>query len=253
MKIIAFINQKGGVGKTTCAVEIATRLAKKGNRVLCVDGDPQANMTFIFGYNPDSLEQSLKNVFDGNISIHDVVLKTKEKVDLVPNSIAMAAADRSYFGVNAFRLLKNALEKVSRDYDFCIIDSPPNLGIMNLNILVASNYVVIPVNANALSLQGLKALSETLSEVKEENKKLKVLGILLTRYNPRTNMAKEALPALELKAAKELKTKVFETKIRQSVAIEDAQASQHSSCIGKTSAISKDYDALTDEILKMLE
>ena len=254
MKTIAFINQKGGVGKTTCSVEIASRFAAKGKSVLCVDADPQANMTFVYGLNPDGVKLTLKDVFDGKIEIQKAILKTAEGVDLVPDNIFMADADRAYFGVNSFRMLKKALSSVANQYDYCIIDSPPNLGILNLNVLVATDYVIIPVNANALSLQGLKALSETIREVREsENRKISVQGILLTRYNPRTNMAKEALPALEMKAAKDLDTKVFQTKIRQSIAIEDAQASRHSSLKGRKSLISRDYDQLADEIISYLE
>lgn len=254
MKVIAFINQKGGVGKTTCSIEVASRLAAKGKTVLCVDADPQSNMTFVYGFNPDTVKPTLKDVFDGKVELQKAILKTAEGVDLVPDNIFMADADRAYFGVNSFRMLKKALSTVVNRYDYCIIDSPPNLGILNLNVLVAADYVIIPVNANALSMQGLKALAETIKEVREsENRKISVLGILLTRYNPRTNMAKEALPALEMKAAKELNTRVFQVKIRQSVAIEDAQASRHSSLKGKKTLISKDYDQLADEILSYLE
>ena len=250
MLTIAFINQKGGVGKTTSAVEVASRFAKSGKKTLTIDADPQANMTYIYGVNPDKDGQpTLKNVFAKEIGIDNAVIKTAEGVDLVPNNILMSNADRTFVGVNSMSLLRNALKTVQDVYDVCIIDSPPTLGIINWNVLIASNYIIVPVNANALSIQGLRALSETIKEVKEEaNTSLSILGLLVTRYNPRTRLSKEAIPDLEMIASKYLETKVFESMIRQSVAIEDAQANRNSTVKGKKSAIAKDYDALFDEI-----
>ena len=252
MITIALINQKGGVGKTTSAVEIASRFAKAGKKTLSIDADPQANMTYIYGINPDKEGQhTLKDVFSRTVSLKDAVIKTEEGVDLVPNNILMSNADRMFIGVNSMQLLKNALKDVSSLYDICIIDSPPTLGIINWNVLIASDYVIVPVNANALSIQGLRALSETINEVKESaNPNLKILGLLVTRYNSRTRLSKEAIPDLEIISSKFLSTKVFESKIRQSVAIEDAQANRNSTVKGKKSPISKDYDALFEEILK---
>ena len=243
MITIALINQKGGVGKTTSAVEIASRFVVAGKKTLSIDADPQANMTYIYGVNPDKEGQhTLKDVF---------LIKTSEGVDLVPNNILMSNADRMFIGVNSMQLLKNALKDVSSLYDICIIDSPPTLGIINWNVLIAADSVIVPVNANALSIQGLRALSETINEVKESaNPGLKILGLLVTRYNPRTRLSKEAIPDLEMISSKFLDTKVFESKIRQSVAIEDAQANRNSTVKGKKSSISKDYDALFEEILK---
>lgn len=255
MQTLSFINQKGGVGKTTSAIEIASRLADKQKKILCIDADPQGNMTYIYGFAPDSIKHGLKDVFDGAISIKQAAVSTNENTDLVPNNILMANADRQYIGINSMRILKKALQDVSLEYDYCIIDSPPTLGIINWNVLIASDYIVVPVNANALSIQGLHALAETISEVKEnENPSLSILGVLVTRYNPRTKLAKEALPALETIAADYLSTIVFDSKIRQSVAIEDAQASRHSLINGKKNAgISKDYENLVNEILTIME
>ena len=250
MYTIAFTNQKGGVGKTTSAVEIASRFSASGKRTLCIDADPQANMTYIYGINPDKDGQStLKDVFSKTISIQNAALKTAEGVDLVPNNILMSNADRMFIGVNSMQLLKNALKDVSSLYDICIIDSPPTLGIINWNVLIAADYVIVPVNANTLSIQGLRALSETINEVKESaNPNLKILGLLVTRYNPRTRLSKEAIPDLETISSKFLDTRVFGTKIRQSVAIEDAQANRNSTVKGKKSSIAKDYDDLFNEI-----
>ena len=163
MITIAFINQKGGVGKTTSAVEIASRFAKSGKKTLSIDADPQANMTYIYGVNPDKDGQpTLKSVFAKETGIENAVINTAEGVDLVPNNILMSNADRTFVGVNSMSLLRNALKTVQDVYDVCIIDSPPTLGIINWNVLIASKYVIVPVNANALSIQGLRALSETI-------------------------------------------------------------------------------------------
>lgn len=253
MTVISFINQKGGVGKTTSAVEVAIRLAVSKKKVLCIDADPQGNMTYILGVNPDSEENGLKSVFDGQKSIQTSLIRVKEGVDLLSNNILMANADRSYTGINSMRILKKALSSVENLYDYCIIDSPPTLGIIIWNVLIASNYLIVPVNANALSIQGLRALSETINEVKEEaNRSLRILGLLITRYNSRTKLGKEALPDLEYIASNFLKTCVFETKIRQSVAIEDSQANRKSTT-SKKCPISKDYDDLCNEIVKKIE
>lgn len=250
MVTIAFINQKGGVGKTTTAVEIASRFAKSGKKTLSIDADPQANMTYIYGVNPDQEGQhNLKEVFAKEVALKDAVIKTAEGVNLVPNNILMSNADRMFIGMNSMQLLRNAIRTAADDYDVCLIDAPPTLGIINWNVLIAADYLIVPVNANALSIQGLKALSETINEVKEEaNPNLKILGLLVTRYNPRTRLSKEAVPDLEMISSSYLSTKIFDVKIRQSVAIEDAQANRNSTAKGKRTAIGKDYDALFDEI-----
>lgn len=215
MITIAFINQKGGVGKTTSAVEIASRFAKLGKRTLCIDADPQGNMTYIFGLNPDKDGQlTLKDVLMKKCTIRDATIKCNEGIFLIPNNILMSNADRMFVDINSMKLLKSSLKDVEDDYDICIIDSPPALGIINWNVLIASNFIIVPVNANALSIQGLKALSETVSEVKEDaNKDLKILGLLVNRFNPRTKLGNEALPDLDMIAEKFLNTSVFETKI----------------------------------------
>ena len=254
MVTIAFINQKGGVAKTTSAVEIASRFARSGKRTLCIDADPQANMTYIYGINPDREGQrSLKDVFSKEAEIIDVVQRSAEGPDVVPNNILMSNADRMFVGVNSMTLLRNAIRPVAGSYDVCIIDSPPTLGMINWNVLIAADYAVVPVNANALSIQGLRALSETVAEVREEaNPGLRILGLLITRYNPRTKLGREALPDLEMIATRYLDTIVFQSKIRQSVAVEDAQANRMSTASSRRSKIASDYDALFGEIVSEL-
>ncbi len=254
MKILAFINQKGGVGKTTSAVEIASRLASSRKKVLAIDADPQANMTFIFGLNPDQEGQNtLKDVFSKTVSLKDAAILTKEGVHLVPNNILMSGADRMFYGPNSMNLLKDAIRKSGDEFDYIIIDSPPSLGIINWNVLIAADYLIVPVNANALSIQGLRALADTINEVRENaNPNLKILGLLVTRYNPRTRLSKEAVPDLEEIAGNFLGTRVFRSMIRQSVAVEDAQANRKSTSSSKASAIRKDYDELCNEIINIL-
>lgn len=252
MKILSFINQKGGVGKTSSSFEIASRFSKKGFKVLCIDGDPQGNLTYLFGLDPDTISPTLKDIFDKKLTLKDTITSS-EGVDLIPNNILMSAADRLYSGPSSIFLLQKALGSIKADYDFVIIDSPPSLGVMMWNILMACDYVIIPVNASALSIQGLKALADSINEVKDNgNSKLKIMGILVNRYNPRTKLTKEALPALEEIARQHLFTIVFDSKIRQSVSIEDAQASKLSTDKIKKSLIAKDYDNLADEILNKI-
>ena len=153
----------------------------------------------------------------------------------MPNNILMSNADRMFVGVNSMTLLRNAIRPVAGSYDVCIIDSPPTLGMINWNVLIAADYAVVPVNANALSIQGLRALSETVAEVREEaNPGLRILGLLITRYNPRTKLGRD------------------QSKIRQSVAVEDAQANRMSTASSRRSKIASDYDALFGEIVSEL-
>lgn len=254
MITIAIMNQKGGVGKTTTAAELAANLVKKGKRVLLIDADPQGNLTFAAGVNPDDSDhKTLKDVFDKKCSIKEAVYYTHSHGALIPNNILMASADRTYVGIGAMKILRTALKK-TRDWEFCIIDAPPTLGMLTWNVLIASDYLIIPVNAAAFSIKGLAALHDTIRDVKaSENRSLKVLGILLTRYNSRTKLGKSAREDLQ-KIAQTMKTTVFTSTIRQSVQIEVAQLQQ--TCLSvsaPTSKVCADYAAFADEVEERLQ
>ena len=253
MTILSVLNQKGGVGKTTTVTEISDRIANKGKKVLIIDADPQANLTYLSGYNPDNLTLSLMDVFKGR-KIYDCILDIEynRNLKLIPSTILLSAADRIFVGPSSFSILRKALIQIENIFDYVIIDCPPSLGILTWNSLAASDYVLIPVSTNALSIQGLKALSETVEEVKSElNPNLKYLGLIITRFNSRTNIAKEGVETFRTIASDILNTRLLNNTIRQSVAIENCQLNKRTT-MGINSPIAEDYDNATNEIMKYL-
>lgn len=163
MTTIAIANQKGGVGKTTTAIALFTALARRGKRVLVIDTDPQGNLTAALGVCPDDVP-GLLELMTSDMSIEKVRIRTYAG-DLIPCSILFADADRRLTQPYAFGILASKLEPYQDEYDFCIIDAHPSLGILSLNGFNASDYVIVPVNASAFSLQGLSSLFEIISIV----------------------------------------------------------------------------------------
>ncbi len=251
MTTIVMANQKGGVGKTTTAIALASALVNKGYRVLVIDSDPQGNLTAALGINPDTVPGLMDMLCDDAV-IRDVLIKTFAG-DCVPCSILFADADRRLTQPYAFSLLDSKLEEVKEDYDFCLIDAPPSLGILSLNDFNAADYVIVPVNASAFSLQGLSSLFEIIEMVNSRGKhRIDILGILLTRFNPRTRLSLEVLETLDRIAASK-GTSVFKTKIRQSVKVEESQAKRISPYSDEVkSNASLDYLGFVDEILSRL-
>ncbi|MBO8469813.1 MAG: ParA family protein [Spirochaetes bacterium] len=251
MKIIMVANQKGGVGKTTTASALGLGLKKKGFRVLLVDTDPQGNLTASLGINPDSAKGLSELLYD-DAGISECISSTFAG-DLIPCSIMLADADRRLTQPYAYSLLGDKLQTVSGNYDFCIIDAPPSLGILSLNGFNAADYLIVPVNASAFSLQGLSSLFEIVSVVKDKGKHdIRILGILLTRYNGKTNLSKEVLSVLEATAA-EAGTKIFDAKIRQGIAVEMAQAKRTDLYEFRNgSKPADDYRKLTEEVLGLI-
>ena len=250
MTTIVMANQKGGVGKTTTAIALASALVNK-NRVLVVDSDPQGNLTAALGINPDNVP-GLMEVLCDEAGIKDVRISTFAG-DCVPCSILFADADRRLTQPYAFSILDSKLDEVRKEYDFCLIDAPPSLGILSLNDFNAADYVIVPVNASAFSLQGLSSLFEIIEMVNSRGKhKIDVLGILLTRFNPRTRLSQEVLETLD-KIATSKGTSVFNTRIRQSVKVEESQARRISPYSAELqSKASLDYLAFVDEVLSRL-
>ena len=195
MITISIANQKGGVGKTTTAIALSTAFARRGKKVLVVDTDPQGNLTAALGVCPDDVP-GLLELMTSDMSIGDVRISTYAG-DLIPCSILFADADRRLTHPYAFGILASKLEPYQDEYDLCIIDAPPSLGILSLNGFNASDYVIVPVNASAFSLQGLSSLFEIISVVNTKGKhEIGILGILLTRFNPRTRLGNEVLESL---------------------------------------------------------
>lgn len=248
-KIISFANQKGGVGKTTTTCAIAAGLKEKGNRVLCIDLDPQSNLTFSVGAQAEDCA-SIYNVLKGEIKPLFAVQKTN-LFDVISSNILLSGVELEFTQTGREFLLKEAISSLAPKYDYILIDTPPALSILTVNAFTASDGIIIPMNADIFSLQGLAQLSETVEKVKTYcNQKLKIEGIVLTKFNSRTLLSKEVLGTAEL-IANELKTQVFKTTIRMSVAIMEAQTNQINifEYAPKNNAV-LDYKALVEELIK---
>jgi chromosome partitioning protein len=196
-KVIAFANQKGGVAKTTTTLNLAAAFAEKGHRVLCVDMDPQGNLTMSQGIDPDTLEISMYDVLVHHTSIREVI--RRREVDVACSSIDLAGAEIAMSTqIGRERSLEKALKPILSDYDFICIDTPPSLGLLTINALTAANKVIVPVQCEYLSMRGLIQLQNTLSMIRENlNPGVEIEGILPTLVDTRTVHAKEAIEILE--------------------------------------------------------
>jgi chromosome partitioning protein len=217
-KVIAFANQKGGVAKTTTTLNLAAAFAEQGHRVLCVDMDPQGNLTMSQGIDPDTLEQSMFDVLVYDISIREVI--RRREVDVACASIDLAGAEIAMSTkIGRERSLAKALSAVSEDYDWIFIDTPPSLGLLTVNALTAADQVIVPVQCEYLSMRGLLQLQNTLSMIRENlNPDVQIAGILPTMVDTRTLHAKEALEILE----ENFGDRVFGARIRKTVRFAEA-------------------------------
>jgi chromosome partitioning protein len=200
-EIIAIANQKGGVGKTTTAVNLAASLAKKGKKVLLVDADPQTNATTSLGFNRNDYEYNVYHVMIGIKEISEVILKSKIKnLDLLPANIGLVSVEKEFYDArkkNRELLLKKALKPVAKKYNYIIIDSPPALGPITINTLGAADSVIIPIQCEFFALEGLAQLLNTINLLKKSiNPKLKIKGFLPTMYSGRNNLSKQVLEDL---------------------------------------------------------
>ena len=193
--ILALANQKGGVAKTTSVASLGAAFAEHGRRVLLVDLDPQACLTFSLGVDPDAVESSVHDVLVGGAALADVVVGCDEGVDLVPSTIDLAGAEAVLLSRPAREyVLQGALDDVRRDYDVILLDCSPSLGVLTLNALTAANGLIIPMPCEMLSHRGVGQLLDTVRDVKRIlNKKLRVIGILPTLYDGRSLHSREVL------------------------------------------------------------
>ena len=246
-EIIAISNQKGGVGKSTTANALGAGLQKKGFKVLYVDMDAQANLSYSMGVTAPQI--SSLNVLAEQASAKDAIVKTAQG-DLIPASPALAAADLMLTDTGKEYKLKEALEPILDDYDYMILDCPPALGVLTANALTACDSVIIPVQADVFSLQGVGQLLQTINTVKKYcNPNIRIKGLLATRYNARTVMSRDMTEMLE-ETARQLGTSLYKVKIRECTALKEAQANQEDIfTYAPTSNAASDYTDFLNEVL----
>lgn len=226
--IIAIANQKGGVGKTTTALNVSSALAFMGKSTILIDSDPQAHSTLSCVKDPSQHEKSLYDVLiSNNENIEDLIINTTiPGLKIVISRISMAKLEPTLLGeIDGHFRLKDALEPIKKKYDFIIIDTPPTLGIITLNALVAADVIIIPIQSSYLSLEGADDLLETIDKVKKvANTNLQILGILITLHDKRTNISKDVVHKIKKVFGK----MVFKTIISKSVKLEESPAYRES-------------------------
>ena len=216
--VIAFANQKGGVAKTTTTLNLGVALHEKGHRVLAVDLDPQGNLTMSQGWNPDEIERSMFDVLVHKLPITEIV-RTRE-LDVAVSSIDLAGAELALASmIGRERALEKALAPVRETYDYILIDTPPSLGLLTINALVAANGVIVPVQCEYLSLRGLVQLENTLAMIRENlNPAVEIQGILPTMFDKRLLHSREAVEILR----ENFGDLVLNTKIRKTIRYAEA-------------------------------
>jgi chromosome partitioning protein len=216
--VISFANQKGGVAKTTSTLNLAVALQEKGLKVLAVDLDPQGNLTMSQGFNPDAIVRSMFDVLVHRLPIEHVIQEAE--IDVAVSSIDLAGAELALSAtIGRERALDKALVGVRDRYDYVLIDTPPSLGLLTINALVASDGVIVPVQCEYLSLRGLVQLENTLTMIRENlNPTVRIIGILPTMFDGRTLHSREAIEILQ----ENFGDLVFDTRIRKTIRFAEA-------------------------------
>ena len=250
-KIIAFVNQKGGVGKTTSCLNIGAALTRKGKRVLLIDADPQGNLTISAGVNLQNDEPTIYEVLKGTTEINSAIQSNPGSYDIIPADIVLSGAEIELSSVPGRELiLKESIGQLKTAYDYILIDCPPTLTLLTLNALAASNEIVIPLVAEVLPFKGLKTINDFIGIVRIElNPAAHLTGVLVTRWES-TKLSRQIEEGLR----EQLGNLIFQTKIRKNIrAAEAPLQSQSIAEYDPKSKAAQDYNAFVDELLAVLK
>lgn len=250
MKIIAVANQKGGVGKTTTSHALIAGLADKGYKVLGIDLDPQGNLSSSCGsinYNVPTVYELMKRDAFAN----DAIQRINDRYDIIPSNIMLAGAEQELSHTGKEHRLKESIEPVIHNYDYVIIDTPPSLGVLTVNAFTAATDIIIPTTAGIFATTGINQLNETVKSVQKYcNQRVKITGILFTRFNPRTNISKQ-IKELTEQLSQYISAPIYKTYIRSAIAVEEAQANRTDIFdYAEKSTVSEDYKRFIDEFLE---
>ena len=248
-RIIAIANQKGGVGKTTTAINLSACLADKGKKVLAVDMDPQGNMTSGLGLDKEFLEKTVYDMIIGESDIEEVLQKeTMENLDVLPTNIDLSAAEIELIDVeNKEFIVRNSIQKIRDNYDFVIIDCPPSLSMLTINAMTTADSVLVPIQCEYYALEGLSQLIHTVELVKDRlNPDLEIEGVVFTMYDPRTNLSLQVVENVK----DNLQQNIYKTIIPRNIRL--AEAPSYGMPINQydpKSAGSESYMRLADEVI----
>ena len=248
-RVIAVANQKGGVGKTTTAINLSACLAEKGQKVLAIDMDPQGNMTSGLGIDKDEVEKNIYDLMIGQAGVDEVLQKKAiENLDVIPTSIDLSAAEIELIGVDDKEfIIRNAVQPIKDDYDYIIIDCPPSLSMLTINAMTTADTVLVPIQCEYYALEGLSELIYTIELVKERlNNKLEIEGVVFTMYDARTCLSLQVVENVK----QNLHQNIYKTIIPRNVRL--AEAPSHGLPINlyePKSAGADGYRSLADEVI----
>ena len=248
-RTIAIANQKGGVGKTTTAINLSACLAEKGKKVLAVDMDPQGNMTSGLGVDKDSVENTIYNLIIGEAKMEEVLIKdVLENLDIIPTNIDLSGAEMELLDVEEKEyIVRNEIDKIKDNYDFIIIDCPPSLSMLTINAMTTADSVLVPIQCEYYALEGLSQLIHTVELVRDRlNPKLTIEGVVFTMYDARTNLSLQVVENVK----DNLEQTIYKTIIPRNIRL--AEAPSYGIPINKydpKSAGAESYLRLADEVI----